>query len=686
MNSNPSFSPLSNSAILYLTKSLLITGVTKKTEELITLSASQLLNKSVFTLFSENSCKNIADKLLQFDENSMGSFHLFLDIICSDKATALRPVSALFHHLHNGNKNDDGFILILNDKLSSPLHDQMALHALNIGVIAVDEHYHITSFNSAAEKISGWHTADVLGKTTGECFGEDLGSTLGPVFQSIHEHITIHGTPCNLLRKNETFTPVNISAAPIFNRKNTLQGAIITLHDNTQVITNSFILNSLADGVFTVDKNWVITFFNRAAEELTGFHADEAIGKSCSEVFKTSICGKSCAIAESIYLGSPVYNRSLTIHDINGNKLPVSISAAPLTDMDGNIIGGVEILRDLTTISRQKIIPSHKYYFDKILSKNTAMKHLFQIIPDIAVSPSNVMITGESGTGKELTALALHNNSERKDKAFIAVNCGALPETLLESELFGYKAGAFTDARKDKEGRFAAAEGGTLFLDEIGDIPAGVQTKLLRVLQERVYEPLGSNTPVATDIRIITATNKDLQTAVKTGIFREDLFYRLSVVQIHLPPLRERKDDIPLLIEHFIDKHSRRQGKDIVGITNSCLNMLMNYNFPGNIRELENIIEYAFILCEGSYIQPSDLPEPLAPTLETHSATTTQGSNEFQTLEEMEKQFILSALQRNNWKKMATCKEIGVSKDTLRRKIQKYDLETIELQNFEAEL
>ncbi len=440
----------------------------------------------------------------------------------------------------------------------------------------------------------------------------------------------------------------------------------------------SFILQSLADGVFTVDQNWKITFFNKAAEAMTGWAAEEAVGKSCSEIFKTSICGKNCAIAESLYLGLPVFNRSITIHDSQGNKLPVSISASPLTDLEGNIIGGVEIFRDLTTVSRQKKVPSHKHFFDKIISKNSVMKHLFQIMPEIAVSPSNIMITGESGTGKELTALALHHNSERKDNPFVAVNCGALPETLLESELFGYKAGAFTDARQDRKGRFAAAEGGTLFLDEIGDIPAGVQTKLLRVLQEKTYEPLGSNTSVKANIRIITATNKNLQAAVKKGVFREDLYYRLNVVRIKLPPLRKRKEDIPLLIEFFIDKYSRKQGKDIVGISNPALNILMNFDFPGNIRELKNIIKYAFILCEGSYIQPIDLPEPLAPKTKTIPLVLTT-ENAPQTLEEMEKQFIQQALKRNKGKKMATCKEIGVSKDTLRRKIQKYELEDQEL-------
>jgi transcriptional regulator with PAS, ATPase and Fis domain len=303
------------------------------------------------------------------------------------------------------------------------------------------------------------------------------------------------------------------------------------------------------------------------------------------------------------------------------------------------------------------------------------MQRLFKIMPEIARSPSTVLILGESGTGKELVARALYNAGERQDKPFIIVNCGALPETLLESELFGYKAGAFTDARKDRDGRFAAAEGGTLFLDEIGDIPQSVQVKLLRVLQEKIYEPLGSNTPVKADVRIITATNRNLQELVREGLFREDLFYRLNVVKIQLPPLRERKEDLPLLVDHFIKKYSAEQGKDIVGISAPAQAILMRYDFPGNIRELENIIEYSFILCEGGYIQPEHLPDPFAPESEESIPGQAGRAGAPQTLEEVEKQAIGLALERNKWKKMATCRELGVSKDTLRRKIKKYKLE-----------
>ena len=464
-----------------------------------------------------------------------------------------------------------------------------------------------------------------------------------------------------------------MNTAPLYDDLGHVIGGIGSFHDNTFSLRSSLILDSIADGVFTVDQQWKITSFNKAAESITGWNSDEAIGKSCSDVFHSSICGKNCAIAESLYNGRPVSNRSITIHNLDGEKIPISISASPLADHEGNIIGGVETFRDLSALASLRNQLTRKYHFDEIVSKSKAMQRLFTIMPEIASCPSTVLIYGESGTGKELIARALYNISDRQDQPFIALNCGALPEQLLESELFGYKAGAFTDAKKDKEGRFAAADNGTLFLDEIGDIPINIQVKLLRVLQEKVYEPLGSNTQVETNARIITATNKDLKAMVIDGTFREDLYYRLNVVRIKLPPLRERKEDIPLLVNQFIKEFCTQFGKDIVGISNSAINILMRHNFPGNIRELKNIIEYAFILCEGGYILPEHLPEPFDQVTRNEAAVIHE-LNRPQTLEEIEKQAIILALENNKWKKITTCDELNISKDTLRRKMIKYNL------------
>ncbi|MBI5557117.1 MAG: sigma 54-interacting transcriptional regulator [Deltaproteobacteria bacterium] len=550
-------------------------------------------------------------------------------------------------------------------------------------IFMVNSAWELISFNRAAEELFGLKSEDVIGRNCHAIFGSD--KRFAELFSALCPSVSAGKivTDFNLVIENpekNTLAAVLATAVPIPDKEGKPSGAIVIFQDaSSSSMCNRMIIDSIADGVFTVDRNWKITSFNAAAEAVTGWKREDAIGKFCGDVFHSSICGKSCAIAQSLYSGKPVANRSITIATIEGNRIPISICASPLTDHEGNIIGGVETFRDLSAITMLQKQLSKSYTFDEIISKSTAMQRIFSILPEIARSPSNVLILGESGTGKELVARAIFHASTRSEEPFVAVNCGALPETLLESELFGYKAGAFTDAKQNKLGRFAAAEKGTLFLDEIGDIPQSLQVKLLRFLQNKVYEPLGSNVPVKADVRIITATNRDLRELVNAGLFREDLFYRLNVVKIHLPPLRERMEDIPILIDHFIKQYSAQQGKDIVGISSGALILLMRYNFPGNIRELENIIEYAFILCEGGLIQPEHLPEPFGvPAAKTEGADRkpTSGGKGLQTLEEIEKQAIYMALERNSWKRMATCRELAISKDTLRRKITRFNLES----------
>jgi len=437
-------------------------------------------------------------------------------------------------------------------------------------------------------------------------------------------------------------------------------------------IIHDIILDSIADGVFTVDRDWNITSFNRAAEEITGVSKEQAIGQKCWDVFRANICQSSCALRSTIESGKNLINLRVNILNSEGDTVPISISTAVLRDEQGNILGGVETFRDLSVEESLRKEIQDKYTFADIISKNHEIGKIFDILPDIAVSDSTVLIEGPSGTGKELFAKAIHHLSNRRDNKYVVVNCGALPDTLLESELFGYVRGAFTDAKKDKPGRFALAEGGTIFLDEIGDVSQLVQVKLLRVLQEKEYEPLGATTTMKADVRVIAASNKNLHDLIKSGAFREDLYYRLNVVKITLPTLSKRREDIPLLVEHFIRKFNAKTGKEIVRITDDVLDMLMDYDFPGNVRELENIIEHAFVLCRGSEIDVSHLPKELVETTRVYTTPKTLSAEN--PLHNAEAAVIMETLRKYNGDRLKTASALGMHKTTLWRKMKKYNI------------
>lgn len=428
------------------------------------------------------------------------------------------------------------------------------------------------------------------------------------------------------------------------------------------------ILNCVADGVFTVDRNKRIRFFNRAAERITGFPAEEAVGQFCRDVFRTAACGTDCTLEEVEKTDRQIISRPVKILDRNGRFLLVSISAATLRDSAGRMIGGVETFRDLTAEEELRRQIKKSYSFHDIVSRHPKMHELFAILPDIAESNASVLIEGESGTGKELFARAIHNLSSRKNKPFVAVNCGSLPDTLLESELFGYKKGAFTDAKRDKPGRFDMAQGGTLFLDEIGDVSPALQVRLLRVLQEKTYEPLGGTETVQADARIVAATNQHLLDKMQQGAFREDLYYRLNVLRLELPSLRERRCDISLLIDHLRRRLNAETGKNIEAVDDSVLTVLMRYDFPGNIRELENVLQHAFVLCKESVIQCSHLPKELAGQMSQDA-----GKGPL-SLEELEKRAVREALADNVENRTAAARQLGINASTLYRKMKRYGI------------
>jgi len=426
------------------------------------------------------------------------------------------------------------------------------------------------------------------------------------------------------------------------------------------------ILESISDGVFTVDLNWRVTSFNRAAEEITGIQRREALGRLCSEVFKSSMCESECALQQTLNSEKPDINKSGYIINADGERIPVSVSTAVLRDSDGQIIGGAETFRDLSEIvALRKELAGH-FQIGDLVSHSQAMRPVLDLVPSLAASLTTVLIQGETGTGKELLAKAIHSMSPRSQKPFVAVNCGALPDTLLESELFGYKKGAFTGANQDKPGRFALAQGGTLFLDEIGEITPALQVRLLRVLQEQTYEPLGSTRTEKSTARVIVATNCDLCAMVKNGEFRLDLYYRINVISLELPPLRKRKEDIPLLVEHFIEHFNLIQHKHVSGFTAGAYSLLMAHDWPGNVRELENVVERAFVLCRSDLIGQEHLPVELTGSSPVHVDS---GSMEA-VIRSAEEQSIIAALKRNNFNRVAAARELGIHKTTLYRKMK----------------
>ncbi len=453
---------------------------------------------------------------------------------------------------------------------------------------------------------------------------------------------------------------------------------------NPLIMDDTFrvILESISDGVFTIDYNWKITSFNNAAQKITGISSKDAIGRHCWEVLHSNMCELECTLKKTMAKGCPFINSSGYIITNKKKKIPITVSTSLLVDADNNVIGGVETFRDHSLVEQLRKELSTKVKVEDIISNSNAMNNILNILPQIADSDSSVLIDGETGTGKELLARAIHNMSPRKENPFIAINCGALPDTLLESELFGYKKGAFTHAYKDKPGHFALANGGTIFLDEIAETSPAFQVSLLRVLQEHEFTALGALEKEKTNIRIIAATNNDLTELVSQNKFRQDLYYRINVIRLSLPPLRHRMEDIPMLVDNFIHKMNIRQGKFIQGIDTKVLKGLMSHEFPGNIRELENLIEHAFVLCFEGYIKLSHLPGFLSLATDIngsfnngnnheHNSSDSIDSSDSDPVKSAQIQLIVDALARNNNKKTAAAKDLGIHKSTLFRRIKR---------------
>ena len=427
------------------------------------------------------------------------------------------------------------------------------------------------------------------------------------------------------------------------------------------------ILETISDGVFTIDLEKRITSFNRAAASITGFKSQEAIGHYCFDIFRANICERKCPLDEILTTGNYQVNLPAFIITKTGHEKPINISTSILKKEDGEIIGGVETFRDLSELEQLRRQLARSFTHEDIVGKHTRIQEILSFLPDIAESESPVFIEGPTGSGKEIIARTVHSLSPRNQGPFVAVNCAALPDTLLESELFGYSKGAFTGAMRKKAGRLLLANKGTLFLDEIASTSMAFQADLLRVLEDGVFTPLGETEAIKADFRVVSACNQDLKKLVQEERFRDDLYYRLNVVKISLPPLRERKEDIPLLIDHFIHKFNLLKGRSIQGVTPEVLSFLMDYPFPGNIRELENIIEYAFIPCKDQVIGMEHLSKDLLDSFKVKNGY-------FSDHEDKEAKKIRAILEQYPGKRSESARALGISRTTLWRKMKKYGL------------
>lgn len=426
------------------------------------------------------------------------------------------------------------------------------------------------------------------------------------------------------------------------------------------------ILNSIAEGVITVDKEFKITFINEAAEKLTGFKKEQVIGQFCKGVFKSEFCLTNCPIAQVLKNGKNIFDMDTSINCLENQPIPIRLNAAVLKDENGIPIGGVITFRDISLFKQVEDIIRAESQFYGMVGKNKSLKEIYQLIMEISDSDAHVLITGETGTGKELVANAIQATSKRNKNNFVKINCSVIPQHLLASELFGHAKGSFTDARSDRIGRFELADNGTIFLDEIGEMTLQMQTQILRVIQEGTFERLGESITRKTDVRIIAATNLNLEEAISAGKFRRDLFYRLSVLPIEVPPLRKRKDDIPLLVDYFIKKFSFVYKKNITGIEDAALDLLVGWQWPGNVRELENSIEYAIIKTKNEEnLSIKNLPIRIKEK-SGYLKNNTENLNHF----EYNNTNLIELLNKHRWNKSKVAEILGVDRTTLWRRLK----------------
>jgi PAS domain S-box-containing protein len=575
---------------------------------------------------------------------------------------------------------------IINNKPGNSISCDQWLHILdelNIGAFTVDIQRRVSSMNYSAQTLIGLKDTEAIGRDCREVFvgvpclakcpfrGSGDPGTKEPVIQ--------------LKDENETPHLVTRMAAPVYGPDHRAVGCLTILQDHSPIAdlidriqyeerSLKIILDNLDVGIFTVDRGGRITFFNTEAEKISGYNRREVLGDPCTTIFAGVESEEVCFLKETIIDGVSRSSRRGKMTTRDGVPIPVRANYMALRNEKGTVVGGLTTFHDLTLVHQLKQAMRDRYTFHDMIGKSPAMQKVFETVGVVAPTDATILIEGSTGTGKDLLAKVIHSASRRSDKPFVKVNCAAIPDNLLESEMFGYVKGAFTGAERDKTGRFQEADGGTILLDEIGDLPLPLQAKLLRVLEDKEFYRLGSPHTIKVNVRIISATNRNLENLVVKGLFREDLFYRLNLFRIELPDLKDRRIDLPVLIGHILRRLCATRGIRLPEVSEKVMEIMLNDNYPGNVRELENILEHALIICRENTLLPRHLPDYLqirhaarniAPPSLMKPADDSEGG---------ERNKIVAMLQQHNWNRSITARALGMDRTTLWRKIKKYGI------------
>jgi PAS domain S-box-containing protein len=574
----------------------------------------------------------------------------------------------------------------INDKPGNNISSDQWLHImdeLNVGAFTVNVQRHVSSMNLSAQALIGLKDTEAIGKDCREVFvgvpclaecpfkGVGDASTDEPLIQIQDEDQTTH--------------LVTRMATPVFGPDHQVVGCMTILQDHSPIAdlidrihyeerSLKIILDNLNVGIFTVDRSGHITFFNTEAEKISGYNRRKVLGEPCTIIFEADDAQEVCLLKETIVDGVSRGSRRGKMTTRDGLTIPIRANYLALRNEKGTVVGGLTTFHDLTLVQQLDQAMKDRYTFHDMIGKSPTMQHIFEMVNVVAGTDATILIEGATGTGKDLLAKVIHSASRRSDKPFVKVNCAAIPDNLLESEMFGYVQGAFTGAERDKPGRFQEADGGSIFLDEIGDLPLPLQAKLLRVLEDKEFYRLGSRHTVKVNVRIISASNRNLNKLVEKRLFREDLYYRLNVFRIELTELKDRRVDLPLLIGYILRRLCVARDIRSPEISEKVMELLLNYHYPGNVRELENILEHALIICQEDTIQPTHLPEYLQARPAVRKAIPTATAEHGFSSENNEREKLLATLQQYNWHRNKSARALGVDRTTLWRKMKKYGL------------